>query len=419
LADVKILNFIGCLALFFIALHPMGNLSDRVNRLSESATLAMTRKSRELQAAGVDVINLSIGEPDFDTPEVVKEAGIKAIRDNITHYPPVPGFPELRTAIADKLKRDNNLDYSPDQIVVSTGAKQSIANVVLSLVNPGDEVLLPSPYWVSYIELVKMAEGVPVLLSASIENDFKVTAEELDGAITDKTKLIMFSSPCNPSGSSYSSEELESIAGVVASHEDLYVIADEIYEHIIFEGTHASLGSFKNVTDRVITVNGVSKGFAMTGWRIGYIGAPDWIVRACIKIQGQFTSGASTISQKAAEAAMKMDKASTMAMRDIFLTRRNLLLELLKDIPGLTTNVPKGAFYVFPNISSYLGKKFGKETIDSASDLCMYLLNEAHVALVTGEAFGEPDYIRISYACTEDTIRESVNRITIALTKLN
>jgi len=397
----------------------MGNLSDRVNRLSESATLAMTRKSRELQAAGVDVINLSIGEPDFDTPEVVKEAGIKAIRDNITHYPPVPGFPELRTAIADKLKRDNNLDYSPDQIVVSTGAKQSIANVVLSLVNPGDEVLLPSPYWVSYIELVKMAEGVPVLLSASIENDFKVTAEELDGAITDKTKLIMFSSPCNPSGSSYSSEELESIAGVVASHEDLYVIADEIYEHIIFEGTHASLGSFKNVTDRVITVNGVSKGFAMTGWRIGYIGAPDWIVRACIKIQGQFTSGASTISQKAAEAAMKMDKASTMAMRDIFLTRRNLLLELLKDIPGLTTNVPKGAFYVFPNISSYLGKKFGKETIDSASDLCMYLLNEAHVALVTGEAFGEPDYIRISYACTEDTIRESVNRITIALTKLN
>ena len=397
----------------------MSNLSDRINRLAESATLAMTRKSRELQAAGVDVINLSIGEPDFDTPEVVKEAAIQAIRDNITHYPPVPGFPELRTAIAYKLKRDNNLDYSPDQIVVSTGAKQSIANVVLSLVNPGDEVLLPSPYWVSYIELVKMAEGVPVLLSASIKNDFKVTAQELDGAITDKTKLIMFSSPCNPSGSSYSNEELESIARVVASHEELYVIADEIYEHIIFEGTHASLASFENVKDRVITVNGVSKGFAMTGWRIGYIGAPDWIVKACIKIQGQFTSGASTISQKAAEAAMKMDRKSTMAMRDIFLARRNLLLELLQDIPGLTTNVPAGAFYVFPNISSYLGKKFGEETIESASDLCMYLLDNANVALVTGEAFGEPDYIRISYACSEDTIRESVNRITSALAKLN
>ena len=407
------------MALFFIALYLMSNLSDRINRLAESATLAMTRKSRELQAAGVDVINLSIGEPDFDTPEVVKEAAIQAIKDNITHYSPVPGFPELRTAIANKLKRDNNLDYSPDQIVVSTGAKQSIANVVLSLVNPGDEVLLPSPYWVSYIELVKMAEGIPVLLSASIDNDFKVTAEELDNAITDKTKLIMFSSPCNPSGSSYSNEELESIARVVASHEELYVIADEIYEHIIFEGTHASLASFENVKDRVITVNGVSKGFAMTGWRIGYIGAPDWIVKACIKIQGQFTSGASTISQKAAEAAMKMDRKSTMAMRDIFLARRNLLLELLQDIPGLTTNVPAGAFYVFPNISSYLGKKFGEETIESASDLCMYLLDNANVALVTGEAFGEPDYIRISYACSEDTIRESVNRITSALAKLN
>jgi aspartate aminotransferase len=264
-----------------------------------------------------------------------------------------------------------------------------------------------------------MAEGIPVMLSASIENNFKVTAEELDGAITDKTKLIIYSSPCNPSGSAYSEAELKSIADVVASHEELYVIADEIYEHIIFEGTHTSLASFDNVKDRVITVNGVSKGFAMTGWRIGYIGAPDWIVKACIKIQGQFTSGASTISQKAAEAAMKMDKASTVAMRDIFLSRRNLLLDLMKDIPGITTNVPEGAFYVFPNISSYLGKKNGEETIESASDLCMYLLNEAHVALVTGEAFGEPDYMRISYACSEDTIRESIKRITSALAKLN
>ena len=396
----------------------MNRLSDRINRLAESATLAMSRKSRELQAEGVDVINLSIGEPDFDTPEVIKQAAIQAIEDNITHYSPVPGFPELRSAISDKLKRDNNLDYAPEQIVVSTGAKQSIANVILSLVNPGDEVLLPSPYWVSYLEMVKMAEGTPVMVSANLENDFKITAEQLESAITEKTKLIIFSSPCNPSGSVYSGEELKALAEVISTHDDLYVIADEIYEHIIFEGTHTSLASFDSVKDRVITVNGVSKGFAMTGWRIGYIAAPDWIVKACTKIQGQFTSGASTISQKAAEAAMKMDKSSTITMKDIFLTRRNLLLELLKDIPGLTANVPQGAFYVFPNISAYLGKANGENTIENASDLCMYLLNEAHVALVTGEAFGEPEYLRISYACSEDTIRESVQRISSALAKL-
>jgi len=397
----------------------MNSLSDRINRLAESATLAMTRKSRELQAQGVDVINLSIGEPDFDTPEIVKDAAVQAIKDNLTHYPPVPGFPELRSAISNKFKRDNNLDYPAEQIVVSTGAKQSIANVVLSLVNPGDEVLLPSPYWVSYMEMVKLAEGTPIVVSASIENDFKITAEQLEASITDRTKLIIFSSPCNPSGSVYSGDELKKLAEVVANHDDLYVIADEIYEHIIFEGKHTSFASFDFVKDRVITVNGVSKGFAMTGWRIGYIGAPDWIVKACIKIQGQFTSGASTISQKAAEAAMKMDPETTAEMREIFLKRRDLLLELLKEIPGLTTNIPEGAFYVFPNISSYLGKTNGEETIDNASDLCMYLLNEASVALVTGEAFGEPEYMRISYACSEETIREAVSRISGALAKLN
>ena len=397
----------------------MNSLSDRINRLAESATLAMTRKSRELQAQGVDVINLSIGEPDFDTPEIVKDAAVQAIKDNLTHYPPVPGFPELRSAISNKFKRDNDLDYPAEQIVVSTGAKQSIANVVLSLVNPGDEVLLPSPYWVSYMEMVKMAEGTAVVVSASIENDFKVTAEQLEASITDRTKLIIFSSPCNPSGSVYSGDELKKLAEVVANHDDLYVIADEIYEHIIFEGKHTSFASFDFVKDRVITVNGVSKGFAMTGWRIGYIGAPDWIVKACIKIQGQFTSGASTISQKAAEAAMKMDPETTAEMREIFLKRRDLLLELLEEIPGLTTNIPEGAFYVFPNISSYLGKTNGEETIDNSSDLCMYLLNEASVALVTGEAFGEPEYMRISYACSEETIREAVSRISIALAKLS
>ncbi|MBL4755143.1 MAG: pyridoxal phosphate-dependent aminotransferase [Flavobacteriales bacterium] len=396
----------------------MNSLSDRINRLAESATLAMSRKSRELRAKGVDVINLSIGEPDFDTPDVIKAAAIKAIEDNITHYSPVPGFPELRAAISDKLKRDNNLDYEPKQIVVSTGAKQAIANVVLSMVNSGDEVLLPSPYWVSYIEMVKMAEGTPKMVPSSLENDFKITPDQLEAAITDKTKLIIFSSPCNPSGSVYSGDELRALGEVIIQHKDLYVIADEIYEHIIFEGTHVSLASFDFIKDRVITVNGVSKGFAMTGWRIGYIGAPDWIVKACIKIQGQFTSGASTISQKAAEAAMNMDKETTQAMRDIFLTRRDLLLGLLKDIPGMTTNVPQGAFYVFPNIAYYLGKTNGAMKIESASDLCMYLLNEAHVALVTGEAFGEPEFIRISYACSEDTIRESVIRIGAALAKL-
>lgn len=397
----------------------MGTVSDRLNRLSESQTLAMTRKSRELAAQGVDVINLSIGEPDFDTPEVIKKAAKKAIDDNITHYSPVPGFPELREAISKKFQRDNNLDYTSNQIVVSTGAKQSIANVVLSLVNPGDEVLLPAPFWVSYVEMVKIAEGIPVIISSSIENDFKISAEKLKNAITDKTKLIIFSSPCNPTGTVYTKDELREIAQVVAEKNDVFIIADEIYEHIIYEGKHVSIAEFDFIKERVITVNGVSKGFAMTGWRIGYIGAPEWITKACIKIQGQFTSGASTISQKAAEAAIKLDPKSTVEMCQIFRKRRDLLLNLLKEIPGITTNTPSGAFYVFPEVSSYFGKEFEGKEIKSAGDLAMFLLKEANVALVTGEAFGEPNHIRISYACSEDTLKEAISRIKDALTKLN
>jgi len=393
----------------------MGTLSDRLNRLSESQTLAMTRKSRELAATGVDVINLSIGEPDFDTPEVVKRAAINAINENITHYPPVPGFPELREAISHKFSRDNNLDYSMNQIVVSTGAKQSIANVILSLVNPGEEVLLPAPYWVSYLEMVKFAEGVPVIISSNIKRDFKISAKQLENEITDKTRLIIFSSPCNPTGTVYTKEELREIAQVIAKRENVYIIADEIYEHIIYDGNHVSIAEFDFIKDRVITVNGVSKGFAMTGWRIGYIGAPEWIAKACIKIQGQFTSGASSISQKAAEEAVKQEPQSTQGMCQIFQKRRDLLLDLLNEIPGIKSNIPSGAFYVFPDISFYLGKNIKGFDIKTAGDFTMFLLKEANVALVTGEAFGEPNHIRISYACSEDTLKEAINRIKIAL----
>lgn len=396
----------------------MGTLSDRLNRLSESQTLAMTRKSRELSAKGVDVINLSIGEPDFDTPEVIKNAAKAAIDDNITHYSPVPGFPELRDAISKKFQRDNNLEYPPDHIVVSTGAKQSIANVILSLVNPGDEVLLPAPYWVSYLEMIKLAEGTPITISSSIENDFKISAEQVKNAITDKTRLIIFSSPCNPTGTIYSKDELREIAQVVAEHNDVYIISDEIYEHIIYEGKHVSIAEFDFIKEQVITVNGVSKGFAMTGWRIGYIGAPEWIVKACIKIQGQFTSGASTISQKAAETAILMPPKSTEEMCQIFHKRRDLLLDLLNEIPGVTSNTPPGAFYVFPDISFYFGKNYEGEEIKSAGDLAMFLLKEANVAIVTGEAFGEPNHIRISYACSEETLKEAIARIKVALEKL-
>lgn len=397
----------------------MSKLSDRITHLSESQTLAMAKKSRELQALGKDIISLSIGEPDFDTPQFIKDAAKKAIDNNITRYTPVPGILELRKAISEKFKRDNGLDYKPEQIVVSTGAKQSLANIILSLVNPGEEVIVPVPYWVSYIETIKLAEGVPVLISTSVESNFKITAEQLKKAITAKTKLIVFSTPCNPSGSVYSKAELKSLADVIVQFPDLYVISDEIYEFINFGGKHESLAQFENVYDRVITVNGVSKGYAMTGWRIGYIGAPLWIAQACEKMQGQFTSGAASISQMASLEAVKADPKVTFDMRDAFKKRRDLVLNLMKEIPGMKTNVPDGAFYIFPDISAFFGKSFGTRKINNSTDLTMYLLEEGNVALVAGDAFGDDNCIRFSYATSEDKLTEAVKRVKEALAKLN
>jgi aspartate aminotransferase len=380
----------------------------------------MARMSRELQAKGIDVIALSLGEPDFDTPEFIKEAAKKAIDDNFSHYTPVPGLPELRSAIVQKFKRDNELEFTPDQIVTSTGAKQSLANLCLSLLNPGDEVLLPCPYWVSYTELVKLAEGVPVEVPSTIDSDFKVTPEQLEAAITPKTKLLIFSSPCNPSGTVYTQSELEAIAKMLEKYPDIYVVADEIYEHINFTEKHFSIGTIPSMKDRTITVNGVSKGFAMTGWRVGFIGAPLWIAKACNKIQGQVTSATCAIAQKAAERAMLADpRSTTQEMKDTFLKRRNLLIELLKDIPGIKCNVPQGAFYVFPDVSYYFGKSDDTNTINNANDLCMYLLNNAHVAFVAGDAFGNPECIRISYAAADEKLIEATARIKKQLAKLS
>jgi aspartate aminotransferase len=396
----------------------MSKLSDRINNLSESQTLAMSKKSRALQAQGKDIINLSIGEPDFDTPEFIKDAAKRAIDNNITHYTPVAGLLDVRKAISEKFKRDNNLDYTTEQIVVSTGAKQSIANAILSLVNPGEEVIVPVPYWVSYIETIKLAEGIPVTIPTSVESNFKISAEQLKKAITPKTKLIVFSTPCNPSGSVYSKHELHALAEVIVQHPDLYVISDEIYEHINFIGKHESIAQFDFIYDRVITVNGVSKGFAMTGWRIGYIGAPVWIAQACEKMQGQFTSGTCSISQMAAMEAVKADSSVTFEMRDAFKKRRDLILGLLKEIPGIKTNIPDGAFYVFPDISYYFGKSYGIHLIRNSLDLSMFLLEEGNVALVSGDAFGDNNCIRFSYATSEDKLIESAKRIKEALAKL-
>lgn len=392
-------------------------LSNTINNLSESETLAMTRMSRELIAQGKNVISLSIGEPDFDTPQFIKDAAIKAINENYTHYTPVPGYPELRQAISKKFKRDNNLDYSPEQIVVSTGAKHSLANVALSLLNPNDEVILPAPFWVSYKEIVKLAGAKHISIPTTIENDFKVTAKEIEQAITPKTRMIWFSTPCNPSGSVYTKDELKSIAQLIAQHPNILIVSDEIYEHINFNEKHESIAQFDFIKDQVITVNGVSKGFAMTGWRIGYIGAPKWIAAACIKMQGQFTSGTSSISQKAAQAALEADPNCTLEMRKAFENRRELVLNQMSDIPGLKLNNPKGAFYVFPDVSSYFGKSYNGNTINNASDLAMFLLNEGLVALVTGDAFGDPNCIRFSYATSEDILIEAIKRIknTLAL----
>ncbi len=394
-------------------------LSDRIAQLPESATIAMAQRARELRQEGKDIVNLSLGEPDFDTPEHIKLAAKMAIDEGYSKYTPVPGYLDLREAICAKFKRDNGLDYAPNQIVVSTGAKQSIANAVLCLVNPGDEVILPVPYWVSYSAIARLAEATIVEIPTSIENDFKLSPEQLEAQITDKSRVIIFSSPCNPTGSVYSKQELQALAEVIERYERLIVISDEIYEYINFGGQHHSIASFGNMIDRVITVNGLSKGFAMTGWRLGYIGAPAWIAKACTKMQGQFTSGTSSITQRAAIEALTGDLAPTYAMRDEFLKRCNYMLAELGKIEGMKLNVPTGAFYLFPDISSFFGKSVGDRVIKNPSDLCMYLLEEHGVAVVTGEAFGDPNCIRISYAASDEELAKAVRRISEGLAALN
>ena len=396
----------------------MQQVSNRLKQLSESATLAMARMSRELKAQGHNVIALSLGEPDFDTPEFIKESAKNAIDKNYSHYTPVPGLAELREAICKKLKRDNQLEFNVDQVVVSTGAKQSIANVCLSLLNSGDEVILPAPYWVSYFELVKLGEATPVVVESNIENDFKMSPQDLENAITPNTKMIIFSSPCNPSGTVYSQKELEELAKVLERHPQVYVISDEIYELINFGVERFSMARIESIRDRVITVNGVSKGFAMTGWRVGYIAAPQWIASACNKIQGQVTSATCAIAQKATETAMLASPSEVEHMREAFHKRRDLMLKMLSEIPGIKTNTPDGAFYIFPDISYYFDKTDGENKISNSSDFCMYLLNDAHVALVAGEAFGSPNCVRISYAASEENLIEAVNRIKKSLAKL-
>ncbi len=396
----------------------MPSLANRINNLSESQTIAMARKSRELKSQGIDIINLSLGEPDFDTPQIIKDSGKKAIDQNFSHYTDVSGYLELRESISKKFKRDNNLDYTADQIVVSTGAKQSIANVILTMINPGDEVIVPSPYWVSYIELIKLAEGVPVIIKSDISQDFKITPAQLRSAITPKTKMLILSTPCNPTGSVYSRDELKAIAEVVAEFPELYILSDEIYEHINFAGGHESIAQFDFIKDRVITINGVSKSFAMTGWRVGFMGAPVWIAKACDKLQGQITSNTSSISQKATRTAMEMDPQTIQPMRNEFKKRRDLALYILRQIPGLKTNTPQGAFYIFPDISYYFGKSDGTNMINSSTDLCSYLLDQAHVALVPGSAFGDDNYVRLSYAISQDKLTEALGRIKKALAEL-
>lgn len=396
----------------------MNLLSDRILNLSESQTIAMSKRSRELREKGLDVISLSLGEPDFNTPDFIKEAGKKAIDENYTHYPPISGYKDVKQAICDKFLRDNGLHYTVDQIVISTGAKQSIANVVLCTVNPGDEVLLPSPYWVSYHDIVKLAGGIPVSIPATIENDFKITAQQLEDHITDRSKLFIFSTPCNPSGSVYNKEELDSLAAVFAKHENIIAVSDEIYELINFKGANLSLASYPEIYDRVVTINGVSKGFAMTGWRCGYIGAPAWLAKACDKIQGQFTSATSGITQRAALAAVSAPPSEVEHMRDAFRKRRDLLYGLLSEINGLKVNMPDGAFYFFPDVSYFIGSSYGDRKVESDSDLCMYLLEEAHVGMVPGTAFGAPGYMRLSYAASEEQLIEAVKRIKEALNKL-
>lgn len=401
-----------------MAVHPDFMLSRKLSTLGESATIKMAQKARNLKSKGHDVISLTLGEPDFDTPDFIKEAAMQALRDGYTKYTPVPGLPEYRDSISRKFKRDNNLDYSTDQIVVSNGAKQTIANVCLALLDPEDEVIIFTPYWVSYFEIVKFAGGTPVKLAADIEADFKVTADQLREAITPHTKAILFSSPCNPTGSVYSENELRELAAVIAEHERIVVISDEIYEHINFAGKHFSIGSVESIHDRVVTVNGMSKGFAMTGWRLGYMGAPAYIAKACSKIQGQFTSGATAFGQKAAAIALDADLSASHAMRDAFKQRRQLVVNGLKEIPGLIANMPEGAFYAFPDVSHYFGKSDGSTIIDNSEDLAEYLLEVAHVGVVAGSAFGADKCIRLSYAASEPELQTALMRIGETLSKL-
>lgn len=396
----------------------MNLLSERINNLSESQTIAMSQKSRTLKNQGVDVINLSLGEPDFNAPDFVKEAAKKAVDDDFSKYPPVAGYADLREAIARKFKRDNGLSYTADQIVVSTGAKQSLANLFMCLLNKGDEVIVPAPFWVSYIEMIKLSEGHPVIIDSNVSSDFKITPEQLEKHITPKTKVFIYSSPCNPSGSAYTGDELEAFVKVLEKYPNIIIISDEIYEYILFSGKHVSIASFPSVFDRVAVVNGVSKGFALTGYRIGYLAAPIWLAKACDKMQGQITSAASSIAQRAALAAVEADASSIEYMRLAFEKRKDLMLRELSKIDGFKTNNPAGAFYVFPDISSFFGKNAGSELIKNCNDFSMYLLNEAHVSTVPGDAFGNPECVRISYAASQDDLMKACTRISEAVKKL-
>ncbi|MBQ2333293.1 MAG: pyridoxal phosphate-dependent aminotransferase [Prevotella sp.] len=396
----------------------MPQLSDRLNRLAPSATLVMSQKSSEMKAQGIDVINMSVGEPDFNTPQHIKEAAKKAVDENWSRYSPVPGYADLRQSISAKLKNENNLDYSVNEILVGNGAKQCVCNAIMALVNDDDEVIIPAPYWVSYPQMVKLAGGNPVFVRAGFEQDFKMTPQQLEEAITSKTKMLILCSPSNPTGSVYSKEELQGLAEVILKHDDLFVLADEIYEHIIYNGKHESIAQFDGMKERTIVINGVSKAYAMTGWRIGYMAAPEWIVKGCNKLQGQYTSGACSVSQKAAEAAYTMQQECVEEMRQAFERRKNLIVELAKDIPGLEVNNPQGAFYLFPKCSSFFGKSCGDKVINNSTDLALYLLEVGHVATVSGDAFGDPECFRMSYATSDDNIREAMKRIKEALANL-
>lgn len=396
----------------------MAELSNRLNRLAPSQTLAMSQKSGEMKAQGIDVINMSVGEPDFNTPDHIKEAAKKAVDENFSRYSPVPGYMDLRKAIVAKLKNENNLDYTTSEILVSSGAKQSVCNTVMALVNDGEEVVIPAPYWVSYPQMVKLAGGTPVIVNAGFEQNFKMTPEQLEAAITPKTRMLILCSPSNPTGSVYTKDELEALAEVIKRHDDLFVLADEIYEHINYVGKHESIAQFPGMKERTIIVNGVSKAYAMTGWRIGFIAAPEWIVKGCNKLQGQYTSGPCSVSQKAAEAAYTTSQECVETMRKAFERRRDLIVELAKEIPGLEVNCPQGAFYLFPKCSGFYGKSYEGKTINNSTDLAMFLLEEGHVATVGGDAFGDPECFRMSYATSDDNIREAMRRIKETLAKL-